>query len=323
MNAGQTVVILTNSSDETADYLAGRLLQHSIPTVRFNTDRVLDYLQVRYRLGQPRLTLDGTHLVPEDITTIWYRRPEELGSGEAVTPEARCAREEWSEALEGFFAHVPFPRWMNSPAANEMASRKLQQLTAAAAAGLRVPETLVTQDPADLREFYDKWNGDIIVKPLGGARVRREGAPDGVIYTSRLAAADLETLDDLPVCPTLFQQQVDKVADVRVTMVDSDVHAYKLLATDADGKQRCDIRRDNMEGVRYHRTRLPSNVFDSLRALVTAYELRFAAIDLAIAPDGEWYFFEINPNGQWAWLDLVGGAAIYESFVRSFRTGMR
>jgi len=29
-------------------------------------------------------------------------------------------------------------------------------------------------------------------------------------------------------------------------------------------------------------------------------------------------FFEVNPNGQWAWLDLSGGMNIAASFVKTF-----
>ena len=32
-------------------------------------------------------------------------------------------------------------------------------------------------------------------------------------------------------------------------------------------------------------------------------ELNFAAIDLIETPDGEHVFLEVNPNGQWLWLD--------------------
>ena len=40
---------------------------------------------------------------------------------------------------------------------------------------------------------------------------------------------------------------------------------------------------------------------------------------MAIGTDGNWYFFEINPNGQWAWLDSDGGTNIAGSFIRAFR----
>jgi hypothetical protein len=47
-----------------------------------------------------------------------------------------------------------------------------------------------------------------------------------------------------------------------------------------------------------------------LKRLLEEYSLRFAAVDFAVANDGAWVFFEINPNGQWAWLDLAGATDV-------------
>jgi glutathione synthase/RimK-type ligase-like ATP-grasp enzyme len=131
----------------------------------------------------------------------------------------------------------------------------------------------------------------------------------------------LECLDDLRACPTLFQEYIDKRSDVRITVVDSHFCAAELLAADSDGKQRCDVRRNNMEDVAYRRVALPEDVECKLRRLTEHYSLRFAAIDMVIDTRGEWFFLEINPNGQWAWLDLAGGMDIAARFVESFTEG--
>ena len=48
------------------------------------------------------------------------------------------------------------------------------------------------------------------------------------------------------------------------------------------------------------------------------YELRFGAIDMVVSAAGDWYFLEINPNGQWAWLDMTAGTNIAASFLQAF-----
>jgi D-alanine-D-alanine ligase-like ATP-grasp enzyme len=73
-----------------------------------------------------------------------------------------------------------------------------------------------------------------------------------------------------------------------------------------------------MVDVRYDSIALPDKVRESLLALVRSYDLRFAAIDLAVDRAGRWVFFEVNPNGQWAWLDLAGVCDIAASFVKVF-----
>ena len=159
----------------------------------------------------------------------------------------------------------------------------------------------------------------VIAKPMARGYVERpHDQADSLIYTNRLSKADLEDLDDLPVCPTLFQEYIDKKCDIRITVVDSSLSAVELRAEDRAGSQRCDIRRNNMEDVTYRRTRLPEEVACKVKELMEHYHLRFSAVDMVVGRDGHWYFLEINPNGQWAWLDLSGGMDIAECFVEAF-----
>jgi glutathione synthase/RimK-type ligase-like ATP-grasp enzyme len=142
------------------------------------------------------------------------------------------------------------------------------------------------------------------------------GRPDRLIYTSVVGESDLRHLQDVRRCPTLFQERIQKSADVRITVVGKDIHATTLVGPRVED---VDIRRNNMEGVRYGRTEIPRRVRNRIRTLVASYNLRFATLDFAITGKGEWIFFEVNPNGQWAWLDLVGGSRIAHSFVREFQ----
>lgn len=314
------LLILSNSQDATADYLAGVLGRRGVEFVRFDTDTALAGLTLDYDGGQPVLRMGGTDYRPADFSNVWYRRPERLKHPVIDdSPEGKFALEEWAEALEGFLAHIDESRWVNYPARNVRASHKLEQLSRARGAGLSVPDTLVTQDPDRLRAFSARHGGRIIAKPMAGGHVERpEGQRDSLVYTNRVPEEHLADLDDLRVCPTLFQQCLDKQSDVRITLVDGDVHAVELTAQGSDGAQRCDIRRNNMEDVSYRAVSLPPDVERLLLALAAGYGLRFAAIDMAVTRGGEWVFFEVNPNGQWAWLDLVSVTDIASSFVRAF-----
>lgn len=314
------LLILSNSQDVTADYLASVLGRRGVGFVRLDTDTVLRDAECRYEVGRPVARVAGSWYSPERFTNVWYRRPERLrlpGAGD--TPEDRFVRDEWAEALEGFLAHVPEERWMNHPARNARAAHKLEQLTRAKSLGLAVPDTLVTQDPDRLRAFHARHGGRVIAKPMAGGHVERpERERDSVVYTSRVRAEDLADLTDLRACPTLFQRFVPKRCDVRITAVDGHLHAVELTAREPDGSQRCDIRRNNMEDVAYRPVTLPADVRAGVESLVASYGLRFAAVDMAVTPDGEWVFFEVNPNGQWAWLDLCGATDIAASFAAAF-----
>lgn len=312
------LLILTNSQDATADYLQERLQQSSVDFVRIDTDTFVGNGELQFSGGQSTVRVAGRAFSPEDFDSVWYRRPESLHHSEwNRTTEGKYTLEEWSAALEAFLAFVPAPRWVNHPAANAKASIKMHQLATARQCGLRTPETLVSQSPDHVRAFADRFER-IIVKPIGHGYVTCDSGTDSLIYTNPVEPITLDALDDLRNCPTLFQERVDKATDVRITVIDTAIHAVEMSARDADGDQRCDVRRNNMADVRYRSIALPECVADAITDLMRRYALRFAAIDMAIAKDGDWWFFEINPNGQWAWLDLNGGMDVAASFVDAF-----
>jgi glutathione synthase/RimK-type ligase-like ATP-grasp enzyme len=314
------LLVLTNSQDVTAAFLTTSLEKAGIPFLRLDTDQLVPRVSFSYRVGSPALKVDGRWLGPDEVTNIWYRRPEALKSPQFdATPEGKYALAEWTEFTECFFSHVPRAKWMNHPAANAGASRKLEQLTTAKSLGFSVPDSLVTQEPDDLLAFYTKHGQRIIVKPVSTGYVERaEAQQDSLVYTNQVLEEHLKDLSDLKVCPAFFQQCIQKDYDVRITSVDDDLHAVALFASDDSGAQRCDIRRNNMADVRYKGIELPTAVENGISRLMKHYGLRFSAIDMAVTSEGNWCFFEINANGQWAWLDQCAGTNIAGSFVKSF-----
>ncbi|MCH8805657.1 MAG: hypothetical protein IH986_06170 [Planctomycetes bacterium] len=314
------LLVLTNGRDATADYLISTLAHSHVPLLRIDTDTILNTATFSYRSGEPIFRCGGQRYAPSDFSNVWYRRPERLKSLKFDdSPEGRYALDECTEAFEGILAHIPPSKWMNHPAANAHASHKIEQLTTARTLGFRVPDTIVTQDGAALRRFLEEHHGRIIVKPMAGGLIERgTNETDSLIYTNPLRPKDLADLADLASCPTLFQEYVDKQCDIRITVVDARVHAVELRADDMDGRQRCDIRRNNMQDVAYRELVPPGDVTEPIQRLMNHYNLRFAAIDMAVATSGDWYFLEVNPNGQWAWLDLSCAVNIAASFVEAF-----
>jgi len=315
------LLVLTNSKDATSDYLCKRLVDAGIRHLRLDTDLCAESLRLKVANGRTEILTETEAISPADVRNVWFRRPcpIQLPKHRDI-PSAEHARIEWSEALEGFLAQIPEAAWMNHPARNAMASHKIEQLSRAARMRLFIPQTIVTQREDEARSFFLQCGGRIIVKPLGFGYIERSnGDQDSLIYTSRVSDVDIEhRLEAIRASPTLLQEEVRKLQDIRLTIVDQDVHAVGLIAKDAKGKQRLDIRRDNMREVEYTLVDTPEDIKKSLLKLHAAYELRFSAIDMAIDEQGRWIFFEINPNGQWAWTDLLGITDIGESFIRSF-----
>lgn len=207
------------------------------------------------------------------------------------------------------FSPASHDRWINHPTRAASASHKIEQLARARRLGFLIPQTLLTQDEEEARSFLASYE-NVIVKPLSGGFVERASGEDTLIYTTRVLPEHVEHLALVELCPALFQVEIEKAFDVRVTAVDGRFSTVALRKQGRDGRQITDIRRDNWEGVEYARIELPEQVADGLAGMLVEYGLRFAAVDFALDLDARWFFLEVNAGGQWAWLDMQAGTDI-------------
>ena len=319
----ECVLVITNSADVTSDFLCSRFMQEGICFSRFDTDKDCLAATILYKSGNVNLKWPGNSLRPEQVTAVVFRRPKPLQvhSGGDVFSEKHTVGE-WSEAIEGFLAHIDKKLWINHPARNCIASHKIEQLSRSARCGLNTPKTLVTNNICEAEKFILSKKKGVIVKPLASGFIERESPDkDTIIYTRQFKESNYKFLKEIQNCPVLFQEMIPKVIDVRVTMLDGIIIATGMKATENDGNQRLDIRRNNMCDVEYLPLEIPNDVAEAARLLIMSYGLRFAALDFGITESGEWFFFEINPNGQWAWLDLYGEADIASVFIERLKGG--
>ncbi|MCM0591675.1 MAG: MvdC/MvdD family ATP grasp protein [Gloeotrichia echinulata DVL01] len=321
------IVIISNSLDVTADYVCSRLEQVKLDYVRLDTDNLIGKTELLYKFNTFSLIIDHLTLKPENVSSVWYRRPQPLNvlqDKPFEKGEQAHTISEWKAAIEGFLAHIPTKLWINHPKNNTSASCKLEQLTRAEKLGLTIPKTLVTQSFEEVINFWEQCKGNVIVKPIYHGYIERDNPDeDTLIFTNDVTLNQLKQNQELfYLCPTLFQEKEDKIYDIRVNVIDNEVIAVAIYASQKDKLQATDIRRNNMRNVRYEIVYLPSLVRDKILEFCRSYELRFAAIDMALTKDDKWVFFEVNPNGQWAWLDLEGVTDIASSLLKSMQINL-
>lgn len=311
-----SLLIVSNAADATTDYLCERLSAADRPFLRLNTEDTARRVDVRAAEFGLSMALDGAVVAPEDIRVVWYRRPARVVVDDVEEPGARAFAEgEWTAALEGFLWSIPEVRWINHPSRIMAASSKLEQMARARSHGLLVPPSVCTTNRQTAITFLRGHPEGVVSKPLySGYLQRGHSAADTLIYTNAVTEADLRSALPHLGAPTIFQRSLAGATDVRVTIIDDHVVAVALRRRD----DRVDIRRDNMEGVEYEALAMPHVVRDLLLALTRSYGLRFAAVDFMVTSESDWNFLEINPNGQWAWLDIVGGLEIYRGFLAAF-----
>ena len=195
------------------------------------------------------------------------------------------------------------PRWLNSPLAILSAENKPCQLAAAFRLGFRIPDTVVTNSAEQLAKFFRE--GTVIAKPLRMALLQNRD-DERVIFTTRLSSTS-PSVESVNAAPLIIQREIAKKADIRVTVVGEVVFATEIQSQNYEETE-TDWRRGGHVELVHREHELPYEIAKKCVCLTREFGLRFGAIDLILDRKGLYWFLEINPNGQWAWIQNLDGS---------------
>jgi glutathione synthase/RimK-type ligase-like ATP-grasp enzyme len=206
---------------------------------------------------------------------------------------------EMAQALGGVLDALPCS-WVNPRSADEAAHHKPLQWAVAEQVGLKVPRTLVTTRPEAARAFVEGIGvGRVVFKAfLAMADAWRE--------TRVVTQEDLGRLDLVRYAPVIFQEYVEGV-DLRITVVGDRVFAAEI---DARGTAYPFDMRVVVGESKVRPVELPPDVHAGLLRLQRRLGLVYGAIDMRRTTGGEYLFFEVNPAGQWLFVEQRTGLPI-------------
>lgn len=298
------LLIVTERGDLTADWLILELEDRGARFLRFNTEDYPTDVGLVWRPEGAALRIRGRVYPLSEFSAVWYRRPVSPRLPDAYSSEQAewALRESW-EALMGAWRTLD-ALWINHPDRNRLAESKPEQLVTAARLGFEVPESLVTNEPDELRAFLAKHQRGIVCKPLWNGRVPVD-EDERLFFTSPCNVAAVSH-HPLGAEPYLFQEHVRKRADLRVTVVGCEAFTVRI-ESQKETDTKTDWRKGKPGRLDHVPDDLPTELAELCVGLCEHYGLHFGAIDLARRPDGGYTFFELNPNGQWAWVEQRTG----------------
>lgn len=306
VRTGEVVLVFTGSEDPMWPFLLeGCSSSQRARLVLFATDQP-QRVQCSYSPLHRKVTfiIDGEEISGEKIKGVWWRRlvPPPLGRFNKALQEY-CVGEyraffEWFEDIL-----LDKVQWVSRPSMIARANNKANQLRCAYSLGFRTLETIFTNSPL----LAGKFVADIptVYKSISTPRVPLSEDVHSTVFTTLLTMKSLKRLDGLVTCPAILQRFCQKVGDVRVTVFGDAVFAV-LIESQGNERTRVDFRTEG-RNLPHHVHQLPLAEEERCRKLVAMMGLAFGAIDLALHDDGTYTFFEINPNGQWGWLEEKTG----------------
>jgi len=252
---------------------------------------------------QGDLQLQDGNVALDEVTAVYLRLMDdrllpELEGEPADSPQRRHTRAlhdtlyRWTDVTEALVVNRSDPQGSNSS--------KPYQAQLIASNGLRVPETLISNDPAEVLAFR-RAHGAIIYKSMSGVR--------SIVHA--LNEDDIQRLGDIAWCPVQFQELVPG-NDVRVHVVGQDVHATEIRSDVVD--YRYATRSGGSASLRA--IELAPDLVERCIAVTAGLGLTLAGIDLRIGADGVATCFEVNPSPAYSYYQANTGQPISASLAR-------
>lgn len=303
------ILVISHALDEHATAVIGQLKRMGHDPILFDTasfpaGMAINLAYESNKRSGRQAVLDGRIRDLSGISVAWWRRPLPFSLPDGMQGEDRgFAYGECQAAISGLWSCLD-AHWVNDPEWDERASRKAYQLKLAASLGLTIPVTLITNDPAAAGAFIDEREKTVYKAFSATENAWRE--------TRLLRPEERASLPAVRYAPVIFQEYIEAVADLRITVIGDQLFPAEVIS--AKEAYKVDYRMD-MHSALIRPHALPPAVARKLFRLMKALNLVYGAIDMRVTPEGEYVFLEINPSGQWLFIEDRTQQPITETFA--------
>ena len=320
------LLVVTNKSDLTCDFFILRLKEREIPFRRLNTEDYGKKFQVNLFMIGRTLTYriefsDGKILTEKDISSVYFRQPLVPDPPDELVEEDRdFYKREAKEILRSLWRLIDRRKWLNHPSDLWLASNKVEQLNTALKLGFSVPATCVSSSESIVRDFVGSHKKNIICKAVKHGFVRQKKTVR-VAMTQRIGRQFLDQFQNYAPMPMIYQEEIQKCYDIRVTVVGNCVFATAIHSQEYNETE-VDWRYWDLSDIdlRHEIIKLPLSLEDLCKKVTKYFNLKYSAIDLVKDVDGHYFFLEMNPNGQWPWIEKKTGHPIRDALIDCLST---
>ena len=316
-----SVIVISDQEDLHADCIVSGLMNIGVHTIRLSP--IDDFSEPFFLLSvkSKLLKIGGSKIDVSNITGVYCRVPLERLS-ECFSPrnalERHSIEEEASAWVCGLLS-ISGHFWVNNPRYEIWADNKQFSLMIALKVGLSVPDFIITNSLSHAKRFSE--NKKVVIKPISDTSLAFQNGkfidvPDfesfETIGTSLFEVEKIspEALDGTPF---FLQAYIERIEEFRVTIIDENIFVAKAILS----SNQIDIK--DVVGLNYEKSDIASDVKNMLLKLMRQLGLRFCTFDLVIENTGEIFLVDINPSGNWLWLNPLFDGIIATEIVSGLR----
>ena len=307
------VLILTDSEDdhlativrhlqkESINYLAIDINQEYRQSLGLSAGRINGYL------SQCKKTINF-----DDIGAVLVRRVPLPKTDQGAYQT--YIHSEKSEAFLALFYALKDRLWLNPLDTMQIAENRLAHIAEANKCGIKTPKhTLITNVKRDAYRVAEKEA--LLIKTMGWKREITKGRG---LYATKILADDITK--NISNCPVMFQSQIKKEFDVRITLVNKIVFGAKISNKTDVGY--VDWRKTQNE---FNTTviEIPKSLERKCQCLADKLKLKLCSIDFAVDRRGEYYFLEINAMTDWLWIERKTKMPITDTLAKYLKSELK
>lgn len=297
--SNKKVLIITSTIDCTVDYIIQKYCNVA-DFYRFDVDRFSEYKIIIGESEQWKIICEHWSLIKKDIYSIYYRKPRIPDLSEFEKEYQYMIARDMISVVNGLVDDFE-GKVLSKPYLLRKTENKTFQLLYAKKNNLAVPGSYIGNSNNTAIEFL---NDKSIIKPLTTGKLVLEDRTE--IYQTNYIK-DLS--EDIALTPVYIQKYINKKYEVRMTYIDGTFFTIRI-----DSEDKLDWRK-NYAGLKYSIIECPEHISNACMMLLKDFKLKYGAFDFIVDENEQWIFLEVNPNGQWQWLEQKIGIPISKRIV--------
>ena len=249
----------------------------------------------------------------DDVGAIWWRFKPKMIFEEKTMDEVEIEKfvtREWMGILSALEDFLEDKFWINPRSVDTKIRNKPYQLSIASSSELKIPKGIITNNFAHVMDLNSQHN-PLIYKPLSYLIIPSDRL---ILYANLLSNEELVAASqNISRAPSIYQEYIEKDYELRITVIGEDIYPVKIYSQTNENTI-IDWRKDQLN-LEYELVSLDPEFEESLRNLHNNFNLIYGAYDFIVTPEGEHVFLEVNPVGQWLWLEEELGLDISQSIA--------
>ncbi len=313
------ILIIGDKEDSHIQVISRILEENNHTPIIFNPYKgSTNAITYSYNPFQILIQASGLSVDANQIKSVWWRLKPNITSAPDSRDEferVKFIQREWGLTLEPLKYFLKNCFWINRREADSLTRNKPFQLERARQNGFKIPKSIISNNSGLVQEKTKDFN-KAVYKPLSYFIV----PPDRILYSSIMSQGEIsEKSANIEQAPCIFQEYIDKDFELRITIVGGNIFPIKINSQINKATQ-FDWRKDQLN-IEYELFELPKEIEKKLLKLHKEFKIFYGAYDFIVDLKGEYIFLEVNPAGQWLWMEEKLNLNISKSIAEALMLG--